>query len=192
MIGIDVIDLRQITEFDSERRQRFLKKVFTAGERDFIDSSPNVDLAIWRLWSMKESAYKILSRTSNRRSFEPIKLNCEILSESVGQVWSDDHILFTRTSTSDYAISTVSTNSLADHFDEFLFNINYKNHAEQSSIVYQKLIEKIAEKYQIQNRFLSVKKNEIGVPFLLYKTSFFKVDFSLSHHGNCGFIAIQS
>lgn len=192
MIGNDVIDLQVITEFDPERRKRFFQKVFSTKEQLLIDSSTNVDLAIWRLWSMKESVYKILSRRTDQRSFSPIKLNCEILSESVGQVRSDGHKLFTRTKMSAYAISTVATNSLEEQFDEFLFKINPKNHREQSHIVYQKLVEKIAEKYLIPKRHLSIRKNEIGVPFLYYKTSVFKVDFSLSHHGNIGFVAIQS
>ncbi|MGB5384979.1 MAG: 4'-phosphopantetheinyl transferase superfamily protein [Lutimonas sp.] len=192
MIGIDVIDLHQVKEFDSERRKRFFKKVFSEKEQHLIDSSPDVDLAIWRLWSMKESAYKILSRTAKERVFSPVKLNCEIFSESACQVYSNDQILFTRTRISACAISTVATNSIEDHFDEFLFRMNCKNYIEQRNIVYQKLKEKIAEMYQIQERFLSLKKNEIGVPFLYYKDAVFKVDFSLSHHGNCGFMAIQS
>ncbi len=192
MIGIDVIDLEQINQFDIKRRQRFLKKVFSLREQYLIDSSPNADLAIWRLWSMKESAYKILNRTANKRSFSPVKLNCDILSDSIGQVWSDNQILFTRTTASTYTISTVATNSLEIDFEKLLFKMNCINYKEQSNIVYQKLIEKIAERYQIPFKLLTLKKNEIGVPFLIFKGSVFKINFSISHHGNYGFLAIQS
>ena len=41
---------------------------------------------VWRLWSMKEAAYKIYTQQHKKRFFAPQKFECSFISESEGMV----------------------------------------------------------------------------------------------------------
>ncbi|WP_285008942.1 4'-phosphopantetheinyl transferase family protein [Pedobacter faecalis] len=90
MIGNDIVDLRKAEKESNWRRPGYLEKLFTPEEQAMIQSAALPDQMVWLLWSMKESAYKIMSRRRNLRSFAPRKLVCRHLNlteqSAAGQV----------------------------------------------------------------------------------------------------------
>lgn len=59
-IGIDVVDLAHPRTRDRHLDERFLGRVFADFERDIILGSDDPALEIWRLWAMKEAAFKAI------------------------------------------------------------------------------------------------------------------------------------
>jgi phosphopantetheine--protein transferase-like protein len=62
-VGNDVVDLKDPENIGKSRDDRFLGRVFTAGERELIASAPSPDTLLWLLWAAKEAAYKAVSRS---------------------------------------------------------------------------------------------------------------------------------
>lgn len=77
MVGNDIVDLKFAKTESNWKRPRFLEKIFTKKERAYILRSEDPTFAVWLLWSMKESVYKIVSRKENRRFFSPKKFMCD-------------------------------------------------------------------------------------------------------------------
>jgi len=74
MIGNDLVDLQLAQKESNWKRPRFLQKIFTWEEQNFIAATTNKDTAVWLLWSRKESAYKLVARMKKCRFFAPKKL----------------------------------------------------------------------------------------------------------------------
>lgn len=76
MIGNDIVDL-QVAKVESNwKRPRFIQKIFTEKEQNFIKNALNPELEIWKMWSRKEAAYKIYNRETGIRGYFPWKLEC--------------------------------------------------------------------------------------------------------------------
>jgi 4'-phosphopantetheinyl transferase superfamily len=50
---------------------RFLKKILTVAEIDFVQNAENPDKALWSLWACKETAYKIIKKSRVQARFLP-------------------------------------------------------------------------------------------------------------------------
>jgi len=74
MIGNDIVDLQLARKESNWQRPRFLGKIFTEEEQYFIHTANDKDVAVWLLWSGKESVYKIIARLEKRRFFAPKKI----------------------------------------------------------------------------------------------------------------------
>jgi phosphopantetheine--protein transferase-like protein len=70
-VGNDIVDLSDPRNRGKSRDLRFTQRVFTPSERDRIAGSENPDREIWTLWAAKESAYKVLSKSSSALSSAP-------------------------------------------------------------------------------------------------------------------------
>lgn len=109
MIGNDIIDIIQSRKESNWQRPGFLKKIFTTEEQLFINDYINNEIMIWRLWSMKEAAYKIYNRQTKVRAFIPHKLSCTIIDSDYGTVTCNGYIYYTKTSTDFDSIYTVAS-----------------------------------------------------------------------------------
>ncbi len=76
MIGNDIVDLQFAKKQSDWRRKGWLQKIFTTIEQEYIVSSKDPNLTVWKLWSMKEAVYKAhqrylrLSPKFNPKDFE--------------------------------------------------------------------------------------------------------------------------
>ncbi len=70
---------------------------FSAEEIDLISDATEPDLMVWKLWSMKESAYKADFRSSEKRKFNPGKFQCKMVTEAIGNVQYEGRIYKTNT-----------------------------------------------------------------------------------------------
>ena len=76
MIGNDVIDIA-LTKIESNwKRRGFLDKIFTESEKLLISESNNPEILVWRFWSQKEAAYKIVNRQTKIRIYNPLQFEC--------------------------------------------------------------------------------------------------------------------
>ena len=65
MVGNDIVDLKHAALESNWQRKGFLNKVFTSSEKQYIQDAENPFQMVWLIWSMKESAYKIIYKSIN-------------------------------------------------------------------------------------------------------------------------------
>lgn len=58
MIGVDIIDIKHMPDFKSQKEQRFFNDSFSKRELRYIESSPNQKHTSALLFSLKESMLK--------------------------------------------------------------------------------------------------------------------------------------
>jgi len=86
LIGNDVIDLSLAKKESNWQRKGFLKKLFSNDEQQLILEALNSFEMVWRLWSMKEAAYKIFTQQHSVRFFAPKKFECKLMQDLKGVV----------------------------------------------------------------------------------------------------------
>lgn len=115
MIGNDIVDLQLAKMQSNWQRPRFIEKIFTTSEQDIIQQSKNPELEIWKLWTMKEAAYKAYNRETGIRGFFPWKLECSVAEfrdgKFLGTVSIYDKIYFVETIFNDDLVYTIAANS---------------------------------------------------------------------------------
>lgn len=62
MIGNDLVDLLAREAAGKSRDARFVKRVFTEREAEWVARAANPDRALWTLWAAKEAAYKVAKK----------------------------------------------------------------------------------------------------------------------------------
>ena len=70
-VGNDVVDLREPANAGKSRESRFLKKILTDAEIEFVKNAENPDAALWSLWACKETAYKVIKKSFSDTAFIP-------------------------------------------------------------------------------------------------------------------------
>lgn len=191
MIGNDIIDLSEVITCTNARKQRFLDKICTLAEQEFLNHQQEADNWMWLLWSMKESAWKAHFRNSSIRKFNPKSMQCVVsnLNAKGGSVsgvvsvenkqyqtntfWSRDLIHTTATFTG----SVVSHN---------FFNISSDNPFAQSLNVREKVCQMVSVYLNCSFDAISIEKNECGVPQIVVDGVNSKIQLSISHHGRYG------
>ena len=109
MVGNDIVDIHETRRSSNWERPGFLQKLFTVKEQSLIATSNDPFVTLWRLWSMKESAYKVYIQAGGIRFFNPTKIECSLNSLKIGQVKIAAITLKTKTSIqANYIYSTAS------------------------------------------------------------------------------------
>lgn len=88
MIGNDVVDFSLANQSDHWKSASFRNKIFTPFEQQLIQDSEDEFVQIWKMWSQKEAAYKIVNRCTRIREFQPRAFEC--LSDEMVQ--NDDQL----------------------------------------------------------------------------------------------------
>jgi len=70
-VGNDVVDLREPANAGKSQDSRFLKKILTNAEIEFIQNAENHDTTLWSHWACKETAYKVLKKSFPDAAFLP-------------------------------------------------------------------------------------------------------------------------
>jgi 4'-phosphopantetheinyl transferase superfamily len=78
-VGNDVVDLALPAARGKSADERFLARIATSAEREFVRASPTPDATLWTLWAAKEAAYKALARRRARLPFSPRAFEVTIL-----------------------------------------------------------------------------------------------------------------
>ena len=193
MIGNDLVDLLTAQQESNWQRPRFLEKIFTPSEIAFIKKATNPALAVWWMWSKKESVYKIIARLEQRRFFAPKKIVCLLdkptssidLPQAPVSVQYHKQTFQTTSFVKEHFLHTIAYQAPSSPF--ILLEDWYmekKDAITQSQKVRQKLLAAYAQYTHLEQAYLNIQKDTIGIPTLYYKNKKQFTAFSLSHHGN--------
>lgn len=185
MVGNDIVDIAQAIKDSNWQRPRFLDKLFTEKEKEFILKSEDKFIALWQLWSMKEAAYKLYTQLNPSRFYAPKQFEC-FVNASIWKVNYKDFTCYVSTKiTTDYIISEAR---LVQHkiTSEVLV---FKNEdlKIQGQILRDKLSKTIGKRRHIQTKTIEFQKSEFGVPTAHFNSK--KINVSLTHHGRFGAFA---
>ena len=185
MTGNDIVDIATAAAESNWERKGFLDKIFTQQEQQYIHHAAIPGQMVWRLWSMKESAYKIYTRQYGGRFFLPQKLKCKLLSETTGQVTIHNNIYQTTTkSTKDYIYSIARLAGEQPDLLNDCFGIPQQVYADQQNFIYKKLVASYAMIKDEDKDNLIILKDKNNIPFLYRKKQNLKIPVSITHHGN--------
>ncbi|HAE67560.1 MULTISPECIES: 4'-phosphopantetheinyl transferase family protein [Sphingobacterium] len=157
MIGNDIIDLVQSRKESNWRRRGFVSKLFDEQEQLLIVNSPDPEIVVWLLWSMKEAAYKIWNRQTGIRKYIPLKLRCSVHKRSSckarGEVICEGKRYYTKTIVSPDFIHTIAAGELV-HLDDI-----------------------------VEIKRDGIIKDSLGVPSLVLRDGKRRLPVSVSNHG---------
>lgn len=183
MVGNDIVDLRFVPYYTKRRHIRFCQKVFSEEEQTIISNSTDQSEKLWHLWSMKESAYKLLSKKRPKSLFSPSKITCNVKNESQGTIVIDNQAFHSRSKiTRDY-IYTLTHSEEIENIESNTIRIHDSSYQLQSKLVYQNLVKKVAQVMNENPAYFSIKKNTHGVPELYCGSQRLALDISITHHG---------
>ncbi|RYG22045.1 MAG: 4-phosphopantetheinyl transferase family protein [Chitinophagaceae bacterium] len=168
MLGNDIVDLCKAKADSNWQRNGYLAKIFNVEERAQILASPNANLMVWTLWSMKEATYKIINRELSKRFYSPRKFTCKS-NGTEGIVAFEGRIFYTRSEIGDHSVHTIAC---TEKQNLALIQTYYgKNNSSYLHDFYAKF-----ESY-------SIEKNSHGQPYLVDKEHGATYAISISHHG---------
>ena len=130
MIGNDIVDLNLAEKQSNWRRKGFLDKVYSSNEQAIILEASTPDILVWKLWSMKESAYKARLKVHKRIQLNPKAFECQILSEDKGIVTCGGKIYRTVSEINDdfiKGLNFVYVDNMLEALDFALLNEKVKN-----------------------------------------------------------------
>jgi len=183
VIGNDIIDINETRLFTNWKRPGFLQKIFTESEQEIIHASKDPFTLVWRLWSMKESAYKVYMQRGGSHFFSPTKIKCMLISHQKGEVTINSTTLNTNTTiNSNYIFSTATINN--PDIDTCIFQLTENNSKQQSNFIHQQVLNNFAKKNSLNCAELLIQKTKTGVPTLHYKNKLLDKSISITHHGN--------
>ena len=179
MVGNDIVDLKEAQHASNWQRTRFLDKLFTESEQDYIINAENPFKMVWRLWSIKEASYKLYTQLYPSRFYNPKGFECVIENTSGSVKFKDFQCYVETKETSNYIISEARFTK--QELRSKIVKFKTTNHKAQSEALKTKLLHFIGKAYRIQ-------KNEVGVPTLSNGKQ--HLNISLTHHGSYGAFAI--
>ena len=181
MIGNDIIDLKLAKKENNYRRAGFLEKQFSSNEQALIKSTSNTFLLVWRLWSMKEAAYKVYTQQNKTRFFAPKKFDCQISSDLNGLVYFKDKLFYTSTNINDkYIFTLASLNKQTKAFSQVV----------NPHLLDEIIKNKLEDETEFSSKGIILKKSENGVPLYYHKNILLTKSCSISHHGNFGVFSL--
>jgi phosphopantetheine--protein transferase-like protein len=184
MIGNDIVDLEEAKENFNWQRPRFLEKLFTPHEQQLIQNSENAFLMVWRLWSMKEAAYKLYTQIHPSRFYKPKQFECKIDNLKGTVSYQDFECYLTTQITTQYIVSEARLMD-TDFISEVL-EIESYSVTNQSAILRAQLVSKLADRMQLLKHDLNIIKSEFGIPSIYHKSEKLDLGISFTHHGHYG------
>jgi phosphopantetheinyl transferase (holo-ACP synthase) len=182
-VGHDLVWLRAARCKGRAGDARFLQKVCTAAEQQYIAGAPDADAALWMIWSAKEAAYKLSCFAGNRGKFlwQQFDVRAGAWADTVQSI-----VVFGDASF--YCQSFISK--------ETIVSIAVKEPALYASLLYKKIKTNNATSAALHAyasatiaahtrpaSSLRIIKNEYGIPWLTGGALAQPVPISLSHDG---------
>lgn len=184
MVGNDILDRKETKRSTNWERCGFLEKIFTRKEHSMIAESDDPFTLVWRLWSMKEAAYKVFIQTGGERFYNPKRIACSVEGLR-SEVLIDSMRVKTETlMNEDYIFSTATINNA--EVKTGVFRLAERDNKWQSDLVREELKKGFSEYNGLDYSDLLVKKSGTGVPQLYYKGIDLNVSVTLTHHGEFG------
>lgn len=181
MIGNDIVDLKTISA--KWQCHRFLNKVFSSEEQQHIKEARDKHLLVWRLWSMKEAAYKNYLQHDPTRFFNPKRITCQIINDSKGLASINGITSFTYSSTTDDYVHTTANYADCSPKTIKIYSTSETDAKIQSAFIKDELLKSISYETGMIKDQLSIEKMANGVPIIYCNLHRIKIPFSISHCG---------
>jgi len=177
MLGNDIIDIKLTAKTTNWQRTGWLDKVCTTEEQSTIHRSVHAFLTVWRIWTMKESAYKISIQSGESHSLNPTRFHTIFLNENVGEVLFGNQKIETFTTISSAYIHTIA-------WDQSLEMPAIKTGivSEQQQLKIE-LLRDIGKAYAYPIKDLKIESAINRVPFISHHNERLECPLSMSHHG---------
>ena len=177
MIGNDIIDLSLAKTQSNFQRKGFLEKLFSANEQQLILNAPNSFEMVWRLWSMKEAAYKIYTQQHSIRFFAPKKFECKLTQEFHGKIcFKEQNFYSSSIINKDYIFTIANLKNEERSYSEIM----------SPDQINRKIKNKLNDLTGLNISEIEQKKSRNGAPSYYYKKNLLTSSCSISHHGNYG------
>ncbi len=179
------------------RDSRYLKKILAPVEIEFVRDAENPDRALWALWACKETAYKVISKSSARASFLPrcwsVQLNQPDSRWAKGEVTlPEGNSVFVQLSCPESYVHCIGADNLPD-LDKIIWGVESLpevlsgENIDPSLFARDCLSRRLSDIYQLNFREMAIRRTEKGgelqPPYLYYKNKKAPFDISLSHDG---------
>lgn len=185
-VGNDIVDIKEAHLKSDWRRRGFIEKIFDQKEQILISVSPDPFLTIWRMWSMKESAYKLFLQNRRERFFNPRRIHCEFASSDKGKVRIEDLLIHTNTQIHSHYIFTSASMKREDGVQSVVFYLTKTDHRFQREMTHQKALQNLSRSHHLELGKLEIRKTDQNIPVLFYKGEHLNIPVSLTHHGHFG------
>ncbi len=189
MIGTDIVDIAEAKKTFNWKRPRFLEKLFTINEQQFIHDSENKLVMVCHLWSMKEAAYKLYTQIHPSRFYNPKQFQCERHKHHFKVIYKDFNCFVNTKITSQYIVSEACLTRC--EISSKCFKLPCSSYKNQSQTTKEALLVSVSKRFKILKSELNIKKSEFGVPSIFHNSKKLSVKISISHHGHYGSYAIS-
>jgi len=168
MLGNDVVDFQLAKLQTRWKTEAFQQKVLHPIELDRFSSNPLCFTDFWKIWSIKETAYKAHQRRFNHSPrFNPFQFLVELLSENRSKVYIENE---------EYNVISYVGNHFIYSTTEGKETCSIQNfNIEAENTLFSKNLNR---KHLAEN----LMKNENGIPFLVEANRC--VPVSITHHGS--------
>lgn len=184
MIGNDIVDLKLAGVESNWKRAGFLDKLFGKQEQEAIFNSEIPEIEVWKLWAMKEAAYKAHQRLFDLpRSFHPKKLLITHNVAEKGIVAIDRQQYILQSNIMGNCVHSVA-----------ILQGSEKNIVKKTGCfpdIKAELIRKVANMQGLRREDIGIKKNRNSVPYLFLNGKVSPFAFSLAHHGKYSAFAVS-
>lgn len=197
-IGNDVVDWKHPTNLNKSRDFRYLKKILTSAEIEFVCNSENPDKALWSFWACKETAYKTIRKSYAGLPFLPrqwsvlVNVHNRMFTEGEVIIAGADPVFVRIFDLPAGCLHCLGADNLTDLDGinwgiETLPEFSSGEDNESSSFGRRCLTRKLAYFYQLNFQELEVRRakegGELQPPQLYYENKKTPFDISLSHDG---------
>ena len=193
-VGNDVMDLKEPANAGKSRDSRFLKKILTDAEIEFVGNAENPDAALWSFWACKEAAYKVIKKSFPDAAFTPRRWQTTFTK--FHSEYSDGEVIipergevFIRLFSNPQYVHCVGADSLAA-LDKLIWNVESLPEEEginPSLFLRHCLGHNLAQYFSLNFHQIKIRrkreKGELQPPRVYVDDRKTKIDVSLSHDG---------
>jgi hypothetical protein len=187
---------------DKSRDSRYLKKILTDAEIEFIKDTEKKDEALWAFWACKEAAYKAVKKSFPNTAFMPglwqVKLTKSQSEYSEGDVVIPRKgSVFVRLFSNPDYVHCIGAFSLAV-LDKLIFGVEVlpEEETNPSSFLRQCLAQRLAVCFSLNFHQIKIRRTEengeLQPPRVYIDSKTTDIDISLSHEGRFVAYAIGS
>lgn len=193
-VGNDVVDLRESANTGKSKNLRFLKKILTDAEIEFVKNAENPESALWSLWACKEAAYKVKKKSFPGTAFIPRRW--QVVFNKPQSTHSDGEVIIPETGTvfirlfpNPQYIHCVAVDCLAS-LDKLIWSIESvpeEKNVNPSLYLRHFLGQNLAQYLSLNFRQIEIKRTrengELLPPRVYIDGKKASIDISLSHDG---------
>lgn len=193
-VGNDVVDLREPANAGKSQDSRFLKKILTNAEIEFVQNAENQDVALWSHWACKETAFKVIKKIYTDTAFLPRQW--QVIFNKTESKYLDGEVIipekgsvYIRLFSNSQYIHCVGSDSLTA-LDKLIWSVDVlpeKEKINPSLYLRYCIGQNLAKHFSLNSHQIKIKRirenGELQPPRVYFNGRETNIDISLSHDG---------